>query len=629
MMKRRISFLLLLTCAFLCITAPANSFDGDIDGDLDFDLTDWGKFSLQWLNTACAGCGGADFSGDNNVDEVDLSLAAINWMTNLNPPQAHLLLDGDAFDSSPYGHHAAFIGGPFFAPDSERATVLEFDGIDDKVQLTGYKGVVGTTSRTVTAWIKVPSGFTGNGTVVSWGNWVCNEKWFIQVQDTQGTPGSLKVANFCANATGSTDLRDDQWHHIAAVLYDDGTPDISEVIIYVDGIPETLTISAPAPVGTVSADDVTIGCRLNGSTYDAYFRGQINDLRIYDRPLTMTEVADLMLPVPLPVPGTLIEPSDPLMQYTGRIIFNDPNAPKLGWSGASVTANFQGTSLRAVLEDYTDNYFTVVIDDGNPKALACLSGENTYVLAAGLTDTTHKVELMKRTEGSDGNVFFKGFLLDAGKTLVSPPPRPTRRIEYYGDSITAGMGVDYTGSGDDQTNPYTNSYLTYAAITARTLNAEAHYIAVSGIGIYKSWFAGNMPNNYYYRTNPANGSVFWDFAQWTPDVVVINLGQNDKWLGTTQTQAQDGYVNFVLNIRVEYPDAEIIFALGNMDATAAGSPWPGYIANAVNTLQTTHGETKIHSIMFPYLAIGAHPHLPQQQAMADDLTPFIQAITGW
>ena len=43
---------------------------------------------------------------------------------------------------------------------------LQFDGDDDYVAITGYSGVTGTQSRTVTAWIKTSK----TGIIFSWGN---------------------------------------------------------------------------------------------------------------------------------------------------------------------------------------------------------------------------------------------------------------------------------------------------------------------------------------------------------------------------------------------------------------------------------------------------------------------------
>jgi hypothetical protein len=317
-----------------------------------------------------------------------------------------------------------------------------------------------------------------------------------------------------------------------------------------------------------------------------------------------------------------ITADDPNIRYTGRIDFSNPLSPLLSWSGSSVIASFQGTSLQATLSDMGQNFFYSIIDDGTPNLITCLHGQHTYAIATGLTDTTHKIELCKRTEGTNGPVAFLGFILDDGKALTAPPPRPIRKIEYYGDSITAGLALDSTA--DNQDSFYTNAYLTYSSITARNLLAEHHTIAVSGIGIVISWWDANMPADYYYRLNATDASSNWDFSQWTPDCIVINLGQNDKWLGTTVT----GYVDFVNTLRTRYNDVSakkipIILALGSMDATQTGSPWPGYIQQAIDTLNSTYSDNNVYKVIFPFDGLYTHPHAPQHAANAQQLTDFI------
>ncbi len=319
-----------------------------------------------------------------------------------------------------------------------------------------------------------------------------------------------------------------------------------------------------------------------------------------------------------------IPANDPNILYTGRIDFSNPLAPVLSWSGSSVIANFQGTSIKATLNEMGGNYFYSIIDDGTPNKIPLLSGTRTYTIATGLADTTHKVEIYKRSEAINWPSEFVNFIIDNGKKLT-PPPRPIRKMEFYGDSITAGLALD--APDDNQAAVNTNAYLTYGAITARNLNAECHITAVSGIGVVKSWFDGNMPKDYYYRLIGSNGSTYWDFNQWKPDLILINLGQNDKWLGTTQAQAVPAYVNFVNTLRTRYGDSAakkipVIMALGSMDATQSG-PWPGYIQQAIDSLHSTYSDNNVYKVIFPWCGIYSHPHAPQHAAMAQQLTNFI------
>jgi hypothetical protein len=85
------------------------------------------------------------------------------------------------------------------------------------------------------------------------------------------------------------------------------------------------------------------------------------------------------------------------------------------------------------------------------------------------------------------------------------------------------------------------------------------------------------------------------------------------------------YKNFVQSIRTKYPKASIICALGNMDATRQGSPWPGYISQAVSQLH----DSKIYTHFFPFKNRGGHPNAHEQEVMADSLIDFIAKNIGW
>ncbi|MHC5087040.1 MAG: GDSL-type esterase/lipase family protein [Planctomycetota bacterium] len=316
-----------------------------------------------------------------------------------------------------------------------------------------------------------------------------------------------------------------------------------------------------------------------------------------------------------------IDADDPNIQYTGRINHADPKAPRMWWPGCDVFASFEGTSINVKFHDYGNNYAYVIIDEGTPSLIDLTPGASTYTAAAGLTDGVHTIRLFKRTETQEKEVAFKGFELDDGSSLVAPPPRPQRRIEYYGDSITSGHSVAAT-TGDTNEGWGKDNYYTYAAVTARNLNAEYHCISVSGIGLYvDKWeFGGNMQTLYYNKLS--SRSTLWDFSQWTPHIVVINLGQNDYWGTYTQAGAEQAYVDFAQTLRGHYPDAHIIFALGSMNATAPASPWPTYLQNAVNALSTMYGDAKVYSLIFSYSG-DPHPTIARQAVMAAQLTEFI------
>jgi hypothetical protein len=336
-----------------------------------------------------------------------------------------------------------------------------------------------------------------------------------------------------------------------------------------------------------------------------------------------------------------VHADNPQLQYTGRIDFAAPTAPQLTWPGSSVTANFTGSSLAVVLDDQRGkNYFNAFVDDdfAHGVVVPCAPGEKTYPVAEKLGPGRHKLLLTKRTEGEEGATAFKGLVLADDGQLAPPPERPRHRLEIFGDSITSGMGNEAADGAPDSLAAEKNNFLSYGAIAARSLGAELHVISQSGIGVMVSWFDFIMPQFYGQLSAVGKNDTRWDFSRWTPDVVVINLFQNDKWLidqqhrikpDPTDAQRVDAYLAFVRTIRSKYPGAYFICALGSMDATAPDSKWPGYVAAAVARIKHDEPSARIDTLFFEFTGYTAHPRVKQHEANAARLAACIRERLGW
>jgi hypothetical protein len=330
---------------------------------------------------------------------------------------------------------------------------------------------------------------------------------------------------------------------------------------------------------------------------------------------------------------TTVKPSNDSLHYEGRLK-NTDDSTTIYYPGSGVTFSFAGTNAKVWLRDEAaKSYFNVVIDGDSLRFFSPDSTKRLYVLAENLPDTIHTISLVKRNEWDQGKSWFYG--LEIRGALLAPPARSGKKIEFFGNSITAGYAIeDYTG-GDSPDSTFTNNYFSYAAITARHFNADYYCTSKSGIGIMVSWFPLIMPE-VYDRLDPLDPASKWDFSVMQPDVVVINLFQNDSWIvkmpdhesfkarfGTkapTETEIVAAYKDFVQRIRGVYPSAHIICALGSMDATKEGSPWPGYVSKAVAELS----DKKIVTHFFPFTNKAGHPRKEDNEAMARSLIQFLE-----
>ncbi len=329
------------------------------------------------------------------------------------------------------------------------------------------------------------------------------------------------------------------------------------------------------------------------------------------------------------------------IRYEGRI-GKDGASAILFWSGTQIEVIFNGTGIDAIFfDDKGNNYYNIIIDDDSSYIFRPSAQKKTYSLASGLEDKDHKLKIYKRTEWNRGTTYFYGFVLENGTILLDPPPEKNRKMEFYGNSITAGFGVEDNTRADRSDSIFTNNYLSYAALTARHFNAQSHYIVRSGIGVMVSWFPLIMPEM-YARLNPNDAESKWNFNSYLPGLVIINLLQNDAYLLASPKSKEylyrfenkpkpdehyivSAYTSFVKLIREKYPHAEIICMLGNLGITKNGSPWPGYVTRAVQLLD----DQKVHTFFMPYKNSLGHPKTHEQKVMADSLIKFIEMNISW
>ncbi len=196
-------------------------------------------------------------------------------------------------DWSGHGHHGTLHGTPTWA-DGYDGMGMAFDGplSGDYVEITGYPGVLGKHDRTVAAWIQTAT----TGDIMGWGLGTDTQKWVFRVQTDNGNPGSIRLEVQGGRICGWTDLRDGEWHHVAATLQSTGAPTVSNIALFVDGVQEAISDSLVIDVNTVpGARFVRIG--------DAHqlrpVLGRLDDVRIYDKALVQEELDTVMRIDPL------------------------------------------------------------------------------------------------------------------------------------------------------------------------------------------------------------------------------------------------------------------------------------------------------------------------------------------
>jgi len=211
------------------------------------------------------------------------------WVQPVQDPVAHYVFNEKTgtglTDISAYGFDGLIKNmDPSAWTMGKQCGGLSFDGVDDYVAVDGFQGVGGSLARTCTAWIKTTR---MSGGVITWGLQLAGRKWNFGVDSWGGLGLDVNGGYICS----TTQIIDGQWHHIAAVFEDDGTPDVSDVVLYVDGQRETPLRVAPQTINTADYANVTLGSFAGGTNF--FFQGQMDEVRVYTRALSDAEIYDI------------------------------------------------------------------------------------------------------------------------------------------------------------------------------------------------------------------------------------------------------------------------------------------------------------------------------------------------
>lgn len=327
-----------------------------------------------------------------------------------------------------------------------------------------------------------------------------------------------------------------------------------------------------------------------------------------------------------------LQPTDDRIRYLGRVDVSAERA-LFDWAGTEVQFRLEAPVVDILLEDGANDY-NVLIDDQPAAVIETAAGRTAYPIE--LTAGPHSVRVTKRNGPNFGAGQFLGLHLPQGGSVLTAPAAPARRLEFIGDSYTVGYGNE--GPGLDcggLYRPFENSYGAFASITARRLDAEAHLIAISGIGAARNYGDSNrtsaepMPT-FYGNTVKSRSDLRWDFESWAPDAVVIKLGQNDHSTEPAPTEAQyrDGLVNLIEQVVAGYGRLPIVLLADN------GIPIVTERMTAVASAQRQQGNEYVHFVQIAHppqdqLGCDYHPLTRGHEAMAAELAPALRSILGW
>ncbi|MGN0584771.1 MAG: GDSL-type esterase/lipase family protein [Ruminococcus sp.] len=272
-----------------------------------------------------------------------------------------------------------------------------------------------------------------------------------------------------------------------------------------------------------------------------------------------------------------------LMSFQGRHIIKDDTL-WLVQSGSSAMFTAKGTKASVTItSDYPEDAdidlmprYAVYVDGELIADNIAEEHEKEIILFEGNAPRSAEVKIMLLSEAVYGAVGVKCPVVTGDEpNPLTPAPQKNLFIEFIGDSITCGFGVDGTEGSEPFKTSTENFSRSYAYIAAEELDADYSAVAYSGYGVISGYSSGEKNTDetvplYYDSASRYEGfNEAWDFSQRKADAVVINLGTNDRCYVDsnneyTCNEFTEGYKEFLKTVRRNNPEAVIICTVGLM-----------------------------------------------------------------
>lgn len=271
-----------------------------------------------------------------------------------------------AGDSSGNGNTGTITGATWV--DGKRGKALDFDGTDDMVDLGDNFDFV-SQSFTVCGWAKPTTGGYADGYLAGKYDGGANNGWYIRIISGVWNTG-ITSGDIMAGGTADMNV----WQHICSVF----VPAPGTAIVYKNGAQTNSTTGQ-----TAMADNVRSA--MIGNRWDnlRQFKGQIDDVRIYSRALSATEIATLYRS------GSKIENAGQNSRITNGLVglwsFNGYD-----YNSASTTAEVLDRSGQS----YNGDNIGAAPAAGKVGQALSFDGTNDYVNLPTMQDTSGYTESM-------------------------------------------------------------------------------------------------------------------------------------------------------------------------------------------------------------------------------------------
>lgn len=270
----------------------------------------------------------------------------------------------------------------------------------------------------------------------------------------------------------------------------------------------------------------------------------------------------------------ILKPVFPNVKNIGRFFIKD-EITYLAQSGSALEFYLTAKSAEIILsgdgtsiyhEEYEKPRYAIYV---NEKLLIdSTMGQRERKIQLFSNDIEQKItiKIILLSEAICGCIGIKNIIAFSSvseNSVIKPTNNKPIKIEFIGDSITCGYGIEAKSPSELFDTRTENFEKTYAYLSAKELNFDYSTVCYSGCGIIST---GNRMPEKYTKINYFSYDNEWDFEEYKNDVVVINLGTNDAgyiW-GYRIDEYIQKYAEFLKLVRQKNRKAYIICIIGMM-----------------------------------------------------------------
>jgi PKD repeat protein len=387
---------------------------------------------------------------------------------------------GSTFADSIGSANATALGGPTFgvpggvAADPNQAA--RFDGIDDAARAS--VDLSGLSKITVEFWLYIDAYTNDDALALELtDNFNQNKGGFIVDPNAPQAGGTFGVG------IGSPDTRNNiffarpsagQWHHYAIVL-DSGASAEQQITPYVDGQPVTYTKTANGTgSGAFANSTLNFMSRAGGALAGGSLneRGVLDELALYNRPLTATEVAE----------------HEASFGTNRRPVASFTASPSPALTGATVTFNASGSSdpdgsLVKYEWDLDGNGSYETNTGSSPTASRSFPAEGNFTVGLRVTDNLTGADTTTRTIKIGPQPPSASFTANPNPVVIGLPVHFDASASSDSDGTIVKYEWDLDGNGSYETNTGTTAATDRAYESPGTFNVGLKVTDNSGTAV--------------------------------------------------------------------------------------------------------------------------------------------------